>query len=60
VCHCKDRKKLAQLLGYLKGTVAQRLVIPLVSNLQLHAYIDVSFALHDIPSHTLEWWLCWT
>jgi hypothetical protein len=43
----EDRKKLARLLGYLKGTATQRLVISPVNNLQLHAYIDASFALHD-------------
>jgi hypothetical protein len=49
----EDRKKLARVLGYLKGTKAQGLVIRPVNNLQLHAYVDSAFALHDdSKSHT--------
>jgi hypothetical protein len=49
----EDRKKLARLLGYLKGTMTQGLVIRPVDNLQLYAYVDAAFALHDdSKSHT--------
>ncbi len=49
----QDRKKLARLLRYLKGTISQVLIIRPVNNLQLHAYIDASFGLHhDSKSHT--------
>ncbi len=41
------------VLGYLKGTISQGLIIRPVSNLQLHAYIDASFGLHhDSKLHT--------
>jgi hypothetical protein len=49
----EDRKKLAWVLGYLKGTKTQGLVICPVNNLQIPAYIDAAFALHnDSKSHT--------
>ncbi len=49
----EDRKKLARLLGYLKGTKEQSLIIRPVNNLQIHAYVDAAFALHDdSKSHT--------
>jgi hypothetical protein len=43
----EDRKKLARLLGYLRGTITQGLVIRPVDNLQIHAFVDAAFALHD-------------
>ncbi len=49
----EERKKLARVLGYLKGTKEQSLIIRPANNLQIHAYVDAAFALHDdSKSHT--------
>ncbi len=48
-----DQAKLERLLGYLTSTMGKRLIIRARNNVQIRAFIDASFALHDdSKSHT--------
>jgi hypothetical protein len=53
----EDRSKLHRVLGYLKGTREHTLVLHVMGENRITAYVDAAYAIHDdSKSHSGGMW----